>query len=78
MGGVEDVQVPDPGPFQDDPLDLDINPLNYISPAVLLNDLVSSPECNIIFCNDEIPAVGVIENQQEIANVGLGLLNNLI
>lgn len=78
MGGVEDVQVPDPGPFQDDPLDLDINPLNYISPAVLLNDLVSSPECNIILCNDEIPAIGVIENLQEIANVGLGLLNNLI
>jgi CubicO group peptidase (beta-lactamase class C family) len=78
MRGVEDVHIPDPGPFQDDPLDLDVNPLNYISPAVLLNDLVSSPECNIIFCNNEIPTVGDIENLQEIADVGLGLLGNTI
>lgn len=77
MRGVEDVQVPDPGQFEDDPLDLDINPLNYISPAVLLNDLVSSPRCNIIFCDDQIPVIGVIENLQEIANASLGLLANL-
>lgn len=76
MHGVKDVQIPDSGHFEDDPLDLDINPLNYISPAVLLNDLVSSPECNIVFCNDEIPVTGVIENLQEIANVSLGLLAN--
>jgi hypothetical protein len=78
MRGVEDVQVPDPGPFLDDPLDLDINPLNYISPAVLLNDLVSSPECNIVFCSSGIPAVGVIEGLQAIATAGLGLLVNLV
>lgn len=77
MRGVEDVKVPDPGPFKDDPLDLDINPLNYISPAVLLNDLISSPECNIIVCNNGIPLIGVIENLQEIASVGLGLLGNI-
>jgi hypothetical protein len=78
MRGVEDVAVPDPGPFKDDPLDLDIDPLNYISPAVLLNDLVSSPECNIIFCNNEIPVAGLFENVQKIATVGLGLLSSNI
>lgn len=78
MRGVEDVQVPDPGPFKDDPLDLDINPLNYISPAVLLNDLVSSPECNVVFCNAGVPVDGVMENLQEIANAVLGLPNNLV
>jgi hypothetical protein len=76
--GVEDMQVPEQGPFKDDLLDLDISPLNYISLAVILNDLVSSTQCNIVSCNVGIPIVGVIENLQVIASTGLGLLSNLV
>jgi CubicO group peptidase (beta-lactamase class C family) len=74
MRGVKDVDVPDPGPFKVDPLDLDINPDNYLSPSVLLNDIVPSPDCNIIFCNGGIPSEGVMENLREVVNVLMGSL----
>jgi CubicO group peptidase (beta-lactamase class C family) len=50
MRGVRDVPVPDPGPFRNPPLLLDINPVNYLSPAVLLRDLAPNASCNILFC----------------------------
>ena len=50
MRGVQDVHVPDPGPFTTPPLDLDINPVNYLSPAVLLRDLLPNAHCNILVC----------------------------
>ncbi|HWB67445.1 MAG TPA: serine hydrolase [Mycobacteriales bacterium] len=65
MSGVEDVTVPDPGPYRGDPIDLDINPLNYLDPRVLLRDLVSSPSCNVLFCDGTIPTKGVIDAVRE-------------
>lgn len=50
MRGVRDVKVPDPGPFKTPPLQLDINPKNYLSLSVLLSGLVPSKHCNLIFC----------------------------
>jgi CubicO group peptidase (beta-lactamase class C family) len=50
MRGVRDVHVPDPGPFRNPPIDLDINPVNYLSPAVLLRDLAPNAQCNVLVC----------------------------
>ncbi|KFY22845.1 hypothetical protein V491_02698 [Pseudogymnoascus sp. VKM F-3775] len=78
MRGVTDVQVPDAGPFQNDPLELDINPLNYLDPVVLLKDLISSPQCNIIWCNNQIPISGILENLEAMARLGVGLLGGIL
>ncbi|MCW2800542.1 MAG: hypothetical protein JWQ70_2014 [Aeromicrobium sp.] len=50
MRGVQDQHIADPGPFKTPPLDLDINPINYLSPAVLLRDLAPNANCNILRC----------------------------
>jgi CubicO group peptidase (beta-lactamase class C family) len=50
MQGVLDVKVPDPGPYQVPPFDLDVNPLNYLSPFVLLTDYFPNSTCNVIMC----------------------------
>ena len=50
MRGVRDVHVPDPGPYRTPPLDLDVNPVNFINPAVLLTDLFPNSTCNVIYC----------------------------
>ncbi len=50
MRGVRDVHVPDPGPYKAPPLDLDVDPTNYLSPAVLMTDLFPNPSCNVIMC----------------------------
>jgi len=51
MGGVLDVMVPNPGPYKTPPLDLDINPLNYLSPFVLLTDYFPNSTCNLLRCS---------------------------
>lgn len=50
MRGVQDQHIADPGPFTTPPLDLDVNPLNYLSPAVLLRDLAPNAHCNVLIC----------------------------
>ena len=55
MRGVRDVHVPDPGPYKSPPLDLDVNPVNYLSPAVLLRDLAPNAHCNILVCRQPQP-----------------------
>ena len=69
MKAVEDVPVPHKGFLPPDKLDLDVAPGNYLSPAVLLADVVSNPDCNILYCNDGIPTKGVLENLEAIARV---------
>jgi hypothetical protein len=51
MAGVQDVKVPNPGPYVTPPLDLDINPLNYLSPFELLTDYFPNSTCNVIRCS---------------------------
>jgi CubicO group peptidase (beta-lactamase class C family) len=62
MKALRDVRVPDPGPYPGDPVDLDVNPVNYADPAVLLRDIDSSPQCNVVFCDGTVPTAGLAEN----------------
>ncbi|HET6152542.1 MAG TPA: serine hydrolase [Marmoricola sp.] len=50
LRGVRDVHVPDAGPYKTPPLDLDVDPNNYVSLAVLLHDLVPNAHCNVVIC----------------------------
>ncbi|KAL4889789.1 beta-lactamase/transpeptidase-like protein [Aspergillus ambiguus] len=66
MRAVADKDVPDAGPYQSPPFSLDVNPLNYLNPEVLRNDIVSNPHCNILFCNGKMPTEGLLENLESI------------
>jgi hypothetical protein len=73
MRGVEDKHVPDPGPYQTPPQDFDVNPSNFISPAVLASDLVTNPNCNVLFCQGKFPSQGWTTDGQEIVRYLGGL-----
>lgn len=66
MKATNDATVADPGPYRGDPIDLDINPTNYINPTVLLRDVLTNPGCNILVCNGSVPTQGLIENVQAL------------
>jgi CubicO group peptidase (beta-lactamase class C family) len=66
MHAVENVHVHDPGPYTGDPLDLDVNPLNYANPAVLTTDMLTNPYCNVVFCDGTVPTVGLIDNVKSV------------
>lgn len=65
MSGVRDVKVADPGPYPGDPIDLDINPLNYLDPRVLVRDLDANPSCNVLFCDGTVPTKGLVDAVHE-------------
>lgn len=69
MKAVEDAHVADPGPYRGDPIDLNVDPINYLDPAVLLRDIVTNPSCNIVFCNGTVPTKGLIQNLQGLAGL---------
>ncbi|KAF9775292.1 hypothetical protein IL306_006616 [Fusarium sp. DS 682] len=73
MRGVKDVNIPDPGPLKD-PINFEVNPIEFLKPSVLINDLASNPECNVLFCNQTIPTAGLIANLESVADAALGLL----
>jgi hypothetical protein len=58
--------VPDPGPYRTPPQDFDANPSNFISGAVLASDLVTNPNCNVLFCEGKFPSQGWTQDGQEI------------
>ncbi|MCQ4210572.1 serine hydrolase domain-containing protein [Streptomyces longispororuber] len=66
MAAVEDTHVPDPGPYPGDPIDLDVNPMNYLDPGVLLSDAITNPYCNLVFCNGTVPTKGLLQNLQSL------------
>ncbi len=66
MSAVEDVDVPDPGPYRGDPISLDLNPMNFLDPRVLLTNLVTNPHCNIVFCDGTVPLRGLLQNLQAL------------
>ncbi|HEX3794526.1 MAG TPA: serine hydrolase [Acidimicrobiales bacterium] len=74
MSGVQDQHVPDPGPYTAPPEDLDLNLNNFISPAVLLTDLVTNPHCNVLFCDGTIPTQGLAANGRAVVAYLRGLL----
>jgi CubicO group peptidase (beta-lactamase class C family) len=74
MRGVADRHIHDPGPYRSPPQDFDVDPVNFISPAVLLTDLVTNPHCNVLLCDGTFPAKGWGEDGQEIGRYVGGLL----
>jgi hypothetical protein len=72
MRAVEDVKVPDAGPYRSPPLDLDFNPSNYLSIPVILTDLFPSKFCNVVFCSSTVPIQGLVQNIQAIVGTILG------
>ena len=66
MNGVRDVHVADPGPYAGDPIDLDVSPVHYLDPTVLLHDLMPSPQCNIVVCNGSVPTQGLADAVQQL------------
>ncbi|MBN9738388.1 MULTISPECIES: serine hydrolase [unclassified Pseudonocardia] len=54
MRGVEDQDVPDPGPYRPDTPSTDLSPDNYLDPAVLGNGLgvgpYAPPGCSVVAC----------------------------
>ena len=66
MKAVEDTSVPDPGPYQEDPIDLHFDPFNYADYGVLARDMVTTPSCNVVYCNGSIPTKGLLENVQNL------------
>lgn len=65
MRAVEDVKVPDSGPFKA-PVNFDIDPFQFANPQVLLRDLFPSKGCNIVVCDSRIPTRGLFLNVQAI------------
>lgn len=76
MRGVQDKNIPDPGPYRMPPMDFDINPTNYIAPRVLLTDLAPNPQCNLVVCRGTIPTKGLAQNGDAITRNILGTANN--
>jgi CubicO group peptidase (beta-lactamase class C family) len=74
MSGVEDQHIADPGPYVSPPEDFDLNPDNFIDPNVLLTDLVTNPDCNVVYCDGTVPTIGLQENGQAAAAYLQGLL----
>jgi hypothetical protein len=74
MRGVTDQHIHDPGPYKTPPQDFDIDPVNFISPAVLLTDLVTNPSCNVLLCDGTFPSKGWGEDGAEIGRYVGGLL----
>lgn len=65
MQAVQDADVPDPGPYRGDPIDLNVNPFNFADPRVAIRDL-TAPGCNVVFCDGTVPTRGLIENVRQL------------
>jgi hypothetical protein len=66
MAGVEDEHIPDPGPYTPDSPNLDLDPMQYLNPNVLLDGLGlssgSAPDCNVFYCAGTNPITGPVDN----------------
>lgn len=58
-----------PGPFTFEPFNISVV-LEALDPNVFLQDVISSPECNIVICNKTVPVIGLLQNI--ISVVGFG------
>jgi CubicO group peptidase (beta-lactamase class C family) len=65
MKAVEDRHIHDPGPYPGDPIDFDVNPLNYLNPAVIVRDLDADPDCNVVVCDGTVPTRGLVDAVQQ-------------
>lgn len=69
MPGVMDMEPFVPGPFTFEPFNISVV-LEALDPNVFLQDVISSPECNIVICNKTVPVIGLLQNI--ISVVGFG------
>lgn len=78
MHGVEDQRVPDPGPYQADSPNLNLDPMQYLNPNVLLDGLGlnagAPPDCNVFYCAGTNPTTGPIDNLNAILGALTGVL----
>lgn len=65
MKAVTDLHYRDPGPYPGDPIDLDVNPLNYLDPRVVVRDLDANPTCNVVVCDGTVPTQGLVDAVRE-------------
>lgn len=77
--GVQDqkVKVSDPGFLAEDPLDFDITPTNYLDPSVLLSNINTNPQCNILFCDQSLKLGGLLENLQSLFDTVMGSIQDI-
>lgn len=69
MPGVMGMEPFVPGPFTFEPFNISVV-LEALDPNVFLQDVISSPECNIVICNKTVPVIGLLQNI--ISVVGFG------
>lgn len=64
MQSIEDVHVPDPGPYPGEQISFDVDPRHYADPRVLLRDLAADPSCNVLVCDGTVPTRGLVQDLQ--------------
>jgi hypothetical protein len=78
MHGVEDQHIADPGPYKADSPNLNLDPVQYLNPNVLLDGLGlnagASPDCNILYGTN--PTTGPTENLDAIVGAVAGALTH--
>lgn len=74
MQGVQDQDVPDPGPYTSPPSEYTHDPFNYADPEVLLRDLAANPDCTVLVCNGTVPTSGLAENGEAVTRALLSPL----
>ena len=78
MRGVRDKAVKDPGPYPDDGPNLDLDPMNYADPTVLLGGLGVGPyapaNCNVLFCSGDDLTTGPAKELPDVIRAIRGLL----
>jgi CubicO group peptidase (beta-lactamase class C family) len=70
MHGVLDQHIADPGPYKADSPNLNVDPMQYLNPNVLLDGLGlnagAPPDCNVVYCAGTNPTTGPIDNLEAI------------
>lgn len=71
MSGVKDKHIPDAVPYNPNPIDFDVNPLNYLDPTVAVTDLFPNRRCNVVICDGN---AGTVQNLQDVINGVVGIV----
>lgn len=61
-------EIPGPGTFEEEPSSLNAT-LEAMELAVLLKDVLPSPTCNILYCNNVVPLGGLFSNVDEVVGM---------
>ncbi|KAL2067072.1 hypothetical protein VTL71DRAFT_1496 [Oculimacula yallundae] len=77
MPGVKDLPPFDPGNFDLEEVDLG-GALGAVSLSVLLGNVLSSPQCNVLFCNSNIALLGLLGNLGSVLGLSSSTLNAVL